>query len=50
MIGKQAALNPKMTDLYFKGKATLYAFNKDFQTCENKIYKFDSNDFCINGP
>ena len=48
-IGKQAALNPKMTDMYLKERATLHAFNKDIKACKKRMYKLESNDFCLNG-
>jgi hypothetical protein len=49
LIGKQAALNPKKTDQYFEERKSLQIFNKNLQVCKNKIYKFEKNDFCVNG-
>ena len=49
LIGKQAALNPKMTDQYLEERKSLQIFNKNIQVCNYKIYKFDQNDFCVNG-
>jgi len=43
LIRKQAAFNSKMTDQYLEKE------RKKFEICRNIIYKFDTNDFCVNG-
>jgi hypothetical protein len=49
LIGKHAALNPKMTDQYLEERKSPQIFNKNIQVCKNKIYNLDKNDFCVNG-
>jgi hypothetical protein len=39
----------KMTDKYLKEKSSFETFNKHIKKCENKIYNFDPNDFCVSG-
>jgi len=42
LIREQAAFNSKLTGQYLEER-------KKFEICKNNIYKFDQNDFCVNG-
>ncbi len=42
-------INSKTTNKQFEQKKLFDSFNKNINDCQNKIYKFNSNDFCING-
>ena len=42
-------IDPSFNDRFKKEKKKLQSFNKMIHACERKIYKFNSNDFCLNG-
>jgi hypothetical protein len=43
------AFDPIFAGKYSKERRKVYMFNKQIKYCENQIYEYSSNDFCLDG-
>jgi hypothetical protein len=49
IINEIKTSDPLFAAKYLTEKNKIQIFNKHIKDCQNKIYKFKSNDFCLNG-
>jgi hypothetical protein len=42
-------MNPFISTRHLKAQNKIKSFNKHIKDCQNKIYEFKSDDFCVNG-